>query len=193
MTFITDIADQAVILPLVLVISVALFAQGWRRGATAWALAIAATFAVMLALKVTFIACSASFGTDDIHTPSGHVAAATVVAGGLAALLLRRRVAALPLAALAAIVIGVSRLALGMHSTAEVLIGAGVGLAGAWALLLLAGQTPPGLNAQRIALATVVVVAVFHGQHLPAEAQIRSTAWRIAHMLSVCQPAEERL
>ena len=143
MTFITDFADQAVILPLVLAIGIALLAQGWRRGAAAWLLAVVATFATMLALKLVFLACSASFGINDIRTPSGHVAAATVVAGGLAALLLRPRRAALPLAGLAAIVIGISRLVLGLHSLPEVALGALVGLMGAWALLLLAGPPPP--------------------------------------------------
>ena len=111
MTFITDLADQAVVLPLVLAIGIALLAQGWRRGAAAWAVAVVATFAAMLAMKLIFLACSHSFGNIDIRTPSGHVAAATVVTGGLAALLLRRRASVLPLAALAAIVVGVSRLA----------------------------------------------------------------------------------
>ena len=60
-------------------------------------------------------------------------------------------------------------------------------------LLALAGRTPPGLNARRMLLMAVVVIAVFHGQHLPAEARIRSTAERIARMLTVCQPAEARL
>ena len=46
---------------------------------------------------------------------------------------------ALPLAALAAFIIGITRLALGVHSPAEVVIGAGVGLAGALALPMLAG------------------------------------------------------
>jgi len=192
-TFLTDIADQAVILPLVLAITLALFAQGWRRGATAWAVAVCATFGVILALKVTFMACSTAFGTSEIQTPSGHVAAAAVVAGGFAALLLRGRIAALTLAALAAVAIGITRLALGAHTAAEVLIGAGVGLLGAWVLLALAGRTPPGLNARRMLLMAVVVIAVFHGQHLPAEARIRSTAERIARMLPVCQPAEARL
>ena len=99
-------------LPLALAIGIALFMQGWRRGAAAWAVAVLATFAAMLALKVLFLACSGSFGTPDVRTPSGHVAAATVVAGGLAVLLLRWRHAALLVAAMAAGVIGISRLAL---------------------------------------------------------------------------------
>ena len=193
MIFLTDFADQAVILPLAIAIGVALLSQGWRRGAAAWVAAIIATLAAMLALKVLFLACWETFGTTDVRTPSGHVAAATVVAGGLAALLLRWRHAALPVAALAATVIGLSRFALGMHSAEEVAIGAGVGLVGAWTLLLLAGRPPPELDGRRIAVIALAVALLFHGLHLPAEAHIRGTAWRLAHMLSVCQSSEVRL
>jgi membrane-associated phospholipid phosphatase len=192
-TFLTDFADQAVILPIVLAVGVALFAAGWHRGAGAWALVIVGTFGAMLALKLVFLACPASLGIGHIRTPSGHVASAAVVAGGLAAVLLRRRSAVLALAALAAIVIGVSRLALGAHSPAEVIIGAVVGLAGAMALPLLAGPTPHGLDGRRIAVIAVAVVVIFHGMHLPAEAHIRSTAWRFAHVLAVCQSSDVRL
>jgi membrane-associated phospholipid phosphatase len=192
-TFITDFADQAVILPLVLAIAIALWAEGWWRGAAAWALAVAGTFAVMLVLKLVFLACAHSLGTPDIHTPSGHVAAATVVAGGLAALLLGRLATALPLAVLGATVIGVSRMMLGVHSLPEVLLGALVGLVGTTALLLLAGRLPPSLNVRRIAVIAVAVVVVFHGMHLPAEAHIRSTAFRVAKIFGVCQSDEVRL
>jgi membrane-associated phospholipid phosphatase len=192
-TFLTDFADQAVVLPIVVAVGVALLAQGWRRGAVAWALVVVVTFATMVVLKLVFLACSASFGTSHIHTPSGHVASAAVVAGGLAAVLLRRRSAVLAMAALAAIVIGLSRLALGAHSPAEVIIGAAVGLAGALALPLLAGPTPRGLDGRRIAVIAVAVVVIFHGTHLPAEAHIRSTAWRFANVFAVCQSPEARL
>jgi len=192
-TFITDFADQAVILPLVLAIGISLLVQGWHRGAAAWAAAILGTFGSMLALKLAFLACSSSLDVTNIHTPSGHVAAAAVVAGGLAAVLSRRRHAALLLALLAAAVIGGSRLALGAHSLAEVVIGALVGLAGALSLLVLAGRPPPGLGARRIAVLAVAVVVIFHGFHLPAEAHIRGTAWRLARALAVCQSDEPRL
>jgi membrane-associated phospholipid phosphatase len=192
-TFITDLADQAVILPVVLAISIALLVQGWRRGAAAWAATVVATFAAMLVLKLTFLACSHSFGTPDIQTPSGHVAAATVVTGGLAALLLRRRASVLPVAILAAVVVGVSRLVLGAHSLPEVVLGAMVGLAGALSLPLLAGQPPLGLDVRRIAIIVVGIVVLFHGLHFPAEAHIRATAYRVAHMLSICQSDDVRL
>ncbi|MDR3536754.1 MAG: phosphatase PAP2 family protein [Acetobacteraceae bacterium] len=187
MTFLTDFADQAVILPLVLAVSIALLSQGWRRGAVVWLGVVGATFAVMLTLKMTFMACSPFFGPMDIRSPSGHVAAATVVAGGLAALLVRRPGSILPIAMLAAVVIGISRLVLGAHSLPEVALGALVGLAGAAALMRLAGP-PPKLKMVPLILAIVLVAAVFHGLHLPAEAAIRHGASRAADFFDVCRP-----
>ena len=187
MIFLTDFADQAVVLPVVLAVAIALSAQGWRRGAVVWLAVVFATFGLMLALKLAFLACSPLFGTADLRSPSGHVAAATVVAGGLAALLTRRRLGVLPVAALAALVIGISRVVLGMHSLPEVALGALVGLAGAAALLTLAGP-PPTLKPSRLFAVVVIVAAVFHGLHLPAEAAIRHTAFRAAQYLEVCRP-----
>ena len=189
MTFITDFADQAVILPLVVAIGIALLMQGWRRAAAAWTFAAIATFAAILALKLVFLACPS---TLSVRTPSGHVAAATFVTGGLAALLIRRHAIALALALLAAVVIGLSRLALGVHSPAELAIGGIVGLAGVLALIRLAGPAPRALDARRIGLVAILVVAVFHGLHLPAEAHIRATAQRTALLLGVCQADQAR-
>jgi hypothetical protein len=182
----TDFADQAVIVPLVLAVAVALAVQGWRRGAWAWLAVVAATFSVMLGLKLTFLACSPLFGPMDIHSPSGHVAAATVVTGGLVAMLTRRSTGVLPAAILAAVVIGLTRLGLGMHSLPEVVLGAAIGLAGAMALPRLAGP-PPVLRVVPLVLTAAVVAALFHGLHMPAEAAIRHTAWRIANYIPACR------
>lgn len=187
MRFLTDFADQAVVIPVVLAIAVVLAMQGWRRGALVWLGVVSVTFVLMLFLKLVFMACGSWLGPIDIRSPSGHVAAATVVAGGLAALLTRRRGSILPVAALAAVVIGISRLVLGMHSLPEVALGALVGLGGAVALIALAGA-PPTLRPARLFAVVVVVAVLFHGMHLPAEAAIRHTAFRAAFLLSVCVP-----
>jgi membrane-associated phospholipid phosphatase len=188
--YLSDFADQAVLLPLVLATAVALAMQGWRRGALVWLIVVAATFATMLALKLMFLSCTPLFGPMDVHSPSGHVAAATVVAGGLAAMLSRRRTSILPAAVLAAIVIGVSRLVLGMHSLPEVGLGALIGLIGAAALLRFAG-TPPRLKTGPLVAVTIVVAALFHGLHLPAEAAIRHTALRAAQYIPACRATLE--
>ena len=128
----------------------------------------------------------------DIHSPSGHVAAATVVSGGLAMLLLRRRLSVLPIAALAGVVIGVSRLMLGVHSLPEVVLGAIVGLAGAAALVHLAGPVPR-IKVTPLVGAVAIVAVLFHGTHLRAETEIRFVAWRMAQVFSVCRPQNAHL
>ncbi len=166
--------------------AVALVVQGWRRGAFVWLVVVAGVFLATLVFKLMFLACSPLFGPIDVHSPSGHVAAATVVTGGLAAMFTRRRASILPAAALAAFVIGVSRLVLGMHSLPEVIVGAMIGLAGAVALLRFAGP-PPRLQVVPLVLVVGVVAVVFHGLHLPAEAAIRHTAFRAAQFIPACR------
>ena len=186
MKYLTDFADQAVIIPLVLATAVALAIQGWQRGASVWLIVVTATFVAMVALKLIFLSCSPAFAPFDVLSPSGHVAAATVVAGGLAAILGRRRDIILPVALLGAVVVGISRLALGVHSLPEVLIGALVGLAGAAALLRFSG-TPPRLNPAPLIAVIVAVAVLFHGLHLPAEAAIRHTAFGVANYIPACR------
>lgn len=188
MQYLTDFADEAVILPVVLAVTIALAAQGWRRGAVAWVGVVTATFAVMLVLKLVFLACWPVFWPMDIHSPSGHVAAATIIAGGLSMLLLRRHLGILPIAALAATVIGISRLALGVHSLPEVLLGAAVGLAGAAVLVRLAGPVPR-LKPKPLLAAVLLTAMVFHGLHMPAEAEIRFAAHGASRLFDVCRPA----
>jgi membrane-associated phospholipid phosphatase len=185
--YLTDFADQAVILPLVFAVAIALATQGWRRGALAWLIVIAATFAATLAFKLLFLACSPVFGPLNVHSPSGHVAAATVVTGGLAAMLTHRRATILPAAVLAAVVIGLSRLVLGAHTVPEVIVGALIGLAGAAALLRFAGSPPPRLRIAPLIAVIVVVASVFHGLHLPAEAAIRHTAFQFTQFIPACR------
>ncbi len=186
MRYLTDFADQAVILPLVLAVAVALAVQGWRRGAIVWLLVVGATFGATLAGKLAFLSCSPVFGPWGIHSPSGHTAAATVVAGGLAVMLTRRQASILPAAVLAGCVIGLSRLVLGAHSLPEVCIGAAIGLGGAAALMRFAGP-PPRLRPAPLIGVVAVVALLFHGMHLPAEAAIRHTAFRAAQFIPACR------
>ena len=193
MTFLTDFADQAVMLPLVLAIAIALLVEGWRRGAVAWVVVVCATFGVTLGLKVLFIPCSDAFDMPTLHTPSGHVAAATVVVGGPAVLLLLGRGLAVLVALATAALIGTTRLVLGEHTGLEVAVGAIVGLAGVAALIRLAGPRPATVDVRRVVLIAVLVAVVFHGLHMPAEAHIRGAAWRLAHFLRVCPTDQVRL
>jgi membrane-associated phospholipid phosphatase len=175
MRFLTDFADQAVVLPIVGAVSVVLAAQGWWRGALAWLCVVGVTFGAILALKLSFLACQPVFAPWALLSPSGHTAAAAVVAGGLVALFTGSLRVVLSVALLAAVAIGASRLELGFHTLPEVLIGGLTGIVGAALLFRLAGTQPPRRKVPLIAVVFIVAI-LLHGMRLPAEAAI----WRMS-------------
>ena len=170
MQAITDFADQAVVLPLTLAIGLTLFALGRNRAARAWTVVVLGTLTVMLVLKIVFLAYAPVWPSLTLRSPSGHVAAAAAVYGGLAWLLGVRWAWLVALAVAA--VIGGSRVSLGVHNPAEVALGAAVGMLGALALTALAGPTPRRSLRWPLLAATGLVWMGFHGQQLGAEADI---------------------
>jgi membrane-associated phospholipid phosphatase len=189
-SFLTDYADQAVLLPVAAVVALALFVSGWHRGAFAWVLAVLGVLGFMLGLKVTSMACGHLLLGPELRSPSGHTAAAATIYGGLFVLVARRHLGGagwcFVFPAAVALLIGTTRLALGVHTVVEVVLGAAVGVSGAAIAVRLAGRPPAGLHLGRLA-ATVAAVAVFsHGFHLRAEASIGH--WRLldAWPLSLC-------
>jgi membrane-associated phospholipid phosphatase len=178
MRFITDFADLAVLLPLALCLGSGFAWQGWRRGVVAWAIAVVATLATMLTLKLMFVGCAAALGG---FSPSGHTSAGTVIYGGFIAIWLRRRgipavIALLPSAGAAAALIGASRIAVSAHSLPEVAVGAVVGAAGVVLLLRLAGMPPAALRVGRRGAVVVVVMLLLHGLRLQVEPDIKALA-----------------
>jgi membrane-associated phospholipid phosphatase len=181
--FVTDFADQAVLLPLALVVALCLGISGWWRGAAAWLVGVGATLTLMLVLKLAFIAC----GPDQIlRSPSGHTAGAAVVFGGIMVVLGAPRRWAVPAAGLAALVIGGSRLVLDVHTPLEVMVGAAAGVGGAALIASMAGATPK-FSRNRTAIAALIVIVIFHGMRMPAEAHIRGFAERVALYFPACQ------
>jgi membrane-associated phospholipid phosphatase len=179
--FITDFADQAVILALAAAATLGLALAGWRRGALAWALVVGATLGLILGAKLLTYACGGHLPPAwHLRSPSGHTGSAGVVAGGLVGLLTaaRHRVALGLAAALAAsLLIGATRLALGVHTGADVLAGAASALLGTASLLRLAGPRPARLRHLPAILALLLLTAfVQHGARLDAEARIRAQA-----------------
>ena len=172
MHFLSDFFDQAVVLPLTFAVALALALGGWRRGAAAWLVCIAATLAAVLLGKLLVCACGPPLPLS-LRSPSGHTAAAAVACGGLLALLAppgrRALLLAVAGAAAAAALIGATRLALGVHSGSDVLVGGAVGIAGAAGLSQLAGARPPGLRRVLPVGAALATMVVFHGVHLHAE------------------------
>ncbi len=184
MMFMTDFADQAVILPLWLALGTMLAALGWRRGAMGWLIGVAGTMLVVGVAKLILLPC----GPADLRSPSGHTAAAGVVCGGLAVLAGGRGRAVALAAAAGAAAIGLTRLALHAHSAPEVAVGALAGIAGALALASLAGPRPAQLQLRWLAVTLAIVVALFHGLRLPAEAAVRDVSTRLASGFGVCAP-----
>lgn len=175
MQFVADFADGAVLLPVAAVVALLMAVAGWWRGLLAWAVAFAGTSATVLLLKAGALALGEPVfvpgAAARAFSPSGHVAGASVVYGGLAVLLLRGRVpnwvVALPPVAVAA-VMAACRLGLGVHDGVEVVIGATVGLAGVATLAALAGQRPRVMAGPAMAL-TACAAFAFHGLHLHSE------------------------
>jgi membrane-associated phospholipid phosphatase len=195
MIFLTDFADQAVILPLALAVGAALALAGWRRGAFAWLLAVPATLGVVLLAKMTVVACGHLIPVHGLRSPSGHTASAAVAYGGLLALLVPRGtgpaptgIRALLLGAIFALLFGFTRLALEVHTRADVVVGALIGVAGALCLAQLAGDRPARMRAGIPVGAALIVVLLFHGAHLRAEDQIDHVS-RIVWPLTLCLPA----
>ena len=174
MVFVSDLADGAVVLPLAVIVALLAGALGWWQGLVAWAVSTGATFGVVFALKAAEILLADGYG-DRAFSPSGHVAGACIVYGGLAVLLLRGvlplALAVAPAATVAAMV-AYSRLTLQVHSVAEVLTGAAIGFTGVAALVLLAGPRPRAFRAPVLAL-TGCTILLLHGLHLHSEEAIQ--------------------
>ena len=175
-TFLTDFADQAVILPLAAVVAIALWWAGWRRGALAWGFGIGLSLGTLGALKLLAVVCDGLPLMTGVHSPSGHTASAAAAFGALAAMMLQRcsRTCTALLATLAGLLIGATRIAVGAHVPGEVTAGMMVGVAGATLTVWLAGPRPADLPRRTVALGVLAVLVSAHGQHLKAESRLKA-------------------
>lgn len=187
--FLTDFADQAVILPLVAVVTLVLAAQRRWRVLAAWLLATLGVLGTVLALKVACYACGwllPVLGPDQLalRSPSGHAASAAVTYGGITALLVQQTglgtrpsvLVALATALGMAVLIGVTRVQLHAHSVSEVAVALGVGTVGALAFAKLSGPELMRRSGVPVMAAALIVMVLFHGRHLPAEAVIQGVS-----------------
>jgi membrane-associated phospholipid phosphatase len=189
--FITNFGDQALILPFAGVVGVMFFVAGWTRGALAWIATIGGTLGLMLFLKLGFLACGHLTLIPQVRSPSGHTAAAAVTYGGLLAIFFRATWKcssywALPSAAVIALVVGCSRVALSFHSFGEVAIGGTVGVGGAFIAVMVAGPPPSQLKTGRVLALGFALLVALYGLRLPAESAIHNLAFTI-WPLSLCR------
>jgi membrane-associated phospholipid phosphatase len=183
---ITDLGDQAVILPLLLATGLVLLLAGWWRGALAWFTVVPATLGAVLLAKLSTMACQDLLPPVGLLSPSGHTASAAVVYGGLLALVIGGPRAALLCAGAVAALLGYTRVALGVHTLADVVAGGLIGTAGAVVLSLLAGPRPALRRGWiGVAAAAVAVLVLFHGRHVYAEMHIRQMSQQL-WPLSLC-------
>jgi len=192
--FVTNFADQAVLLPLVGAVAAGLYLAGWRRGALVWSGAIACTWGAMLLLKLICLACGYLI-VDGLNSPSGHTAAAATAFGGVGGLMVRWRGGdwrwTIPISAGFAVVVGLSRLALGVHTPLEVAVAGVIGVIGATVLVATAGLPPPRVRLWPLLGATAAVILLLHGLHLPAESAIRRFVAVHVWPLSACQQGDD--
>ncbi len=177
MWFITDFADQAVILPVALAIAVSLWRGGWITGARTWVLCCGTTLATLGAAKLAVFVFGPFSFLPLLDSPSGHTAASAIAWGGLAVLLLprpHRRSLGLPIAAAITALIGATRLGLHVHTLPDVVIGAAIGLTGTLVLALTLDDLPPGLRRSLLLGPALLIAATLHGYRLPAEPLLRS-------------------
>ena len=177
--FVTDFADQAVLVPSAIAVAVGFGAAGWCRGALAWSGVLACTWVGILLLKLACLLFN-PFWAEGLHSPSGHTAGAAAAVGGFLGLVVRRRGGdwrwtALISAGLAT-VIGLSRLALHVHTGLDVVVAGVAGVGSAMVLVRLAGPPPPRLRMSPIIAALAVMILLLHGSQASAEATIQRIA-----------------
>lgn len=177
--FVTNFADQAVMIPSAIAVAIGFTVAGWHRGAFAWTGVLACTWVSILLLKLACLLCG-SLWVEGLHSPSGHTASAAAAVGGFFGLIVRRKGGSwqwtIPISAGFALAIGLSRLALHLHTRLDVLVAGVIGVLGAMAVVVLAGSPPAKLRLSPIITALAVMILLLHGSQAPAEAAIQRIA-----------------
>jgi membrane-associated phospholipid phosphatase len=192
---VTSFGGQAVILPILVLVTLMLLVSGQKRAAFWWAFSVALVLGLVLVTKIAFIPCSTYLPVPGLRSPSGHAGAAMAVYGGLG-VLVARLVSSLPLrgllvgsGVLLALAIAVTRVILGAHTLPETILGA---LIGVIAPLILASRTnlfvgPVRLRWIWLLAGPLVLVVLFHGFELGAESVIERVAHQLNLLLGVCR------
>jgi len=191
---VTDLANTALLAPLVVVGSAFLLSCGRRREAVIMTLSLLAPGIAVALLKLTLMGCHPLLPAPSLRSPSGHAALGASVYGTLA-LIIRDcagpvlRWAATALAAGLIGAIAASRVVLGFHSAGEVMVGLALGLG----FLAMAAHLLPGPGAMRggghglVLLAVAAAAgALCHGLDVPAEELIRRWARALPNVVPFC-------
>lgn len=197
LTFVTDFADQAVVLPVIAAVALAFALERRWRLLRSWLLAITGVLGALAVLKVFGYACGWLWpplvsGDLSIRSPSGHTGSAAAVSGALGGLIASRTRAISPepvlISAIAAgVLIGATRLLLHVHTPGEVGLALSIGVCGAFAFAWMAGPEAAARPAWLAAGVALTAAAVMHGHHLGAESALQAEwAQRLRVVLTAC-------
>jgi membrane-associated phospholipid phosphatase len=180
---VTHLGDSALLIPLSLAAIGILVWSGHRPAAWRLALAVGCLMAATVALKIGFYAIGGDPALD-VLSPSGHAGFSVTVYGCCAAILAKQcRPAGAALVIVAAVAllgtVLASRIVIGAHSVAEVLLGGALGLLCTATFLLW----NPDLDRVRLSVPTPVILVLLVGSlSVWAEARQFNTERRIEHV-----------
>lgn len=192
--FITHLGDSALLIPATIVVALYLVVCGFHRLAGAWMVGIVGAMAVTFAAKIGFYiaTCGSRSGDMDIMSPSGHTSFSFAFYGGLAVLLANGRSdwarrGSIAAGFLLALLIGLSRILLRVHTVTEVIVGIVIGGAAVAFFAFLHGRAGrPDVRALPLAVLVAVTAALLHGVLLDAEPRIRYLAEWLRLSIGVC-------
>lgn len=172
---VTDFGDSAGMVPAAVLLAIWLVASRAWRHAALWCLGFGLLAALVAASKIAFLGWGIGVQALDFTGISGHTALAVSVlsVGALVSLNDRPRAVRMvgaTLGALAGAAIGLSRLALNLHSASEVAAGCVVG--GGLALALIASGRYASIAYLRpgfCGAALLACLALSHGQRAPSQ------------------------
>ncbi len=190
---VTDIGDSAVIAGITLAGMIYLLQSRCYRSATALAASFVGTGLLIGCAKLLFLGCNGHLADYDIHSPSGHTALSVAVFGTCTLLVSQKqarwRCYALGIVFLLFVTaIAMTRVMLGCHTVAEVVLG---GLIGAVTLLsvyvfLKRSRDVPEYDRTVFAVLMISIMAALYSVHFPAENYIRLIAHYMKMHMPVC-------
>ena len=191
-SFITDLGDSAITIPLAALVLVwfALAKRDWEA-VRAWGAGVVACGLAMAVLKLLFQSCG-HLWLERFTSPSGHTAMSAVVYGGLGVLASReaaswRRLCFGAFFAILVLAIAASRAILDAHTWPEVAVGLVVGAASVGLMHRLLGDAPRHTGAARLAAIALIVALALHGSHWPIEDHLRQIAAWIRGSVPACR------
>ena len=180
--YITGVADTVVTLPAAATIVVWLLTgRAWRM-ALWWSLLFAGGLAIVAATKIAFIGWGIGINALDFMGMSGHAMRATAVFPVIAYLVLQRSSAAVRASGVLlgisiGLLVGVSRMALQVHSVSEIIAGCMIGGAVSLGFIWVSRGLPrPYLHRRLIALGMLALLPTAYANPAPTNQWMNAVA-----------------